>query len=53
MPPRNVPLCCEDYFELEAVKKQQTQEGSLPASSFPFRKIISMCKHILRRSILG
>lgn len=53
MPPGNVPLCCEDYFELEAVKKQQTLEGLLPAPSFPFLKIISICKQVLRRSILG
>ena len=53
MPPQNVPLCREDYFELKAVRKQQTQEGSLPPPFFPFMKIVSMCKHVLRRSILG
>lgn len=27
MPSQNMPLWHEDYFELKAIKKQQTQEG--------------------------
>lgn len=53
MPPQNVPLRHEDYFELKVVKKQQAQRGGLcPRPFFPFIKIVSSRKGVFR-SFLG
>ena len=53
MPPQNMPLWHEDYFELKVVKKQQAQEGSLPSSFLPFYKDNFHVQRCLQEIILG